>query len=113
MHHPLAYLAWRKLLHDKLPEGQVRAATLATQRRIFADPSNFNADGFLTIGFARHQPSLGDIYSNAGSMYITAESLLALGLPDHDSYWTAPPRHWTTQRAYSEQDFSKDYYIEL
>ncbi|KAK0349966.1 hypothetical protein LTR94_030937, partial [Friedmanniomyces endolithicus] len=56
VHQPLAYLAWRKLLHAKLPEGQVRAATMATQRRIFADPSNFDADGFLTIGFARHQP---------------------------------------------------------
>ncbi|MBR2269332.1 DUF2264 domain-containing protein [Sphingobium sp.] len=111
VHQPLAYLAWRKLLHAKLPEGQVRAATMATQRRIFADPSNFDADGFLTIGFARHQPSLGDVYSNAGSMYITSESLLALGLPASDSYWTAPAQHWTMHKAYAGQDFPKDYYI--
>jgi len=109
-HQPLAYLAWRKLLHDKLPEGQVRAATMAAQRRIFADPSNFNADGFLTIGFARHQPSLGDVYSNAGSMYITSESLLALGLPVSDSYWTSPALPWTMRKAYGGQDFPKDYY---
>ena len=111
VHQPLAYLAWRKLLHAKLPEGQVRAATMATQRRIFADPSNFDADGFLTIGFARHQPSLGDVYSNAGSMYITSESLLALGLPASDSYWTAPAQPWTMRKAYAGQDFPKDYYI--
>lgn len=111
VHQPLAYLAWRKLLHAKLPEGQVRAATMATQRRIFADPSNFDADGILTIGFARHQPSLGDVYSNAGSMYITSESLLALGLPASDSYWTAPAQHWTMHKAYAGQDFPKDYYI--
>lgn len=111
VHQPLAYLAWRKLLHAKLPEGQVRAATMATQRRIFANPSNFDADGFLTIGFARHQPSLGDVYSNAGSMYITSESLLALGLPASDSYWTAPAQHWTMHKAYAGQDFPKDYYI--
>lgn len=111
VHQPLAYLAWRKLLHAKLPEGQVRAATMATQRRIFADPSNFDADGFLTIGFARHQPSLGDVYSNAGSMYITSESLLALGLPASDSYWTAPAQPWTMRKAYAVQDFPKDYYI--
>lgn len=111
VHQPLAYLAWRKLLNDKLPEGQVRAATMATQRKIFADPSNFDADGYLTIGFARHQPSLGDVYSNAGSMYITSESLLALGLPPSDSYWTSPAETWTMKKAYDEQDFPKDYYI--
>ncbi|NWK95869.1 hypothetical protein DM806_09300 [Sphingobium lactosutens] len=113
VHQPLAYLAWRKLLHEKLPEGQVRAATLATQRRIFADPSNFNADGFLTIGFAQHQPSLGDVYSNAGSMYITAESLLALGLPADDSYWTAPAQPWTMRKAYGGENFPKDYYVDF
>lgn len=112
VHQPLAYLAWKKLLHAKLPEGQVRAATLATQRRIFADPSNFDAKGFLTIGFARHQPTLGDVYSNAGSMYIAAESLLALGLPSGDSYWQAEGQLWTMPKAYGGMDFPKDYYIE-
>lgn len=111
VHQPLAYLAWRKLLNDKLPEGQVRAATMATQRKIFADPSNFTTDGFLTIGFARHQPSLGDVYSNAGSMYITSESLLALGLPKSDSYWLAQSQPWTMRKAYGGQEFAKDYYI--
>lgn len=111
VHQPLAYLAWRKLLNDKLPEGQVRAATMATQRKMFADPSNFDADGYLTIGFARHQPSLGDVYSNAGSMYITSESLLALGLPSSNRYWISPAEPWTMKKAYDGHDFPKDYYI--
>lgn len=109
-HQPLGYLAWKKLLPEKLPEGQVRAATLATQRRVFADPSNFDMQGFLTIGFTRHQPSLADVYSNAGSMYVAAASLLALGLPADDNYWTAPPQPWTMAKAYGGQDFPKDYY---
>jgi hypothetical protein len=111
VHQPLAFLAWRKLLNGKLPEGQVRAATMATQRKTFNDPSNFTSDGFLTIGFARHQPSLGDVYSNAGSMYITSESLLALGLPTSDSYWSTQSHPWTMRKAYQGQEFSKDYYI--
>ena len=110
-HQPLGLLAWRKKLPAKLPEGQARAATMAAQRRVFGDASNFNADGFLTIGFARHQPSLGDPYSNAGSMYIAAESLIALGLPANDSYWTTPALPWTMRLAYSGQDFPKDYYV--
>jgi len=111
-HQPLGLLAWRKKLPAKLPEGQARAATMAAQRRVFADPSNFDANSFLTIGFTRHQPSLGDVYSNAGSMYIASESLLALGLPASDSYWTAPPQPWTMRLAFSGQDFPKDYYVD-
>src|SRR5688572_2086079 len=111
-HQPLGLLAWRKKLPAKVPEGQARAATMAAQRRVFADPSNFDANSFLTIGFTRHQPSLGDIYSNAGSMYIASESLIALGLPANDSYWTAPPQPWTLRLAFSGQDFPKDYYVD-
>jgi hypothetical protein len=109
---PLGLLAWRKRLPQSLPEGQVRAATLAAQRAIFRFPSNFDDKGFLTIGFAGHQPKLGDWYSNAGSMYIAAESLIALGLPAGDSYWTSPALPWTSKKAFSGQEFPKDYYVE-
>ncbi|WP_037488484.1 DUF2264 domain-containing protein [Sphingomonas phyllosphaerae] len=112
VHQPLGHLAWRGQLPDTLPPGQVRAATMAAQRRVFADPSNFNADGFLTIGFARHQPTLGDVYSNAGSMYIASESLIALGLPADHAYWTAAPQPWTMRRAFDGQDFRKDYAVD-
>lgn len=109
---PLGLLAWRKKLPKSLPQGQVRSATLAAQRAIFRNPSNFNAKGYLTIGFAGHQPTLGDIYSNAGSMYIAAESLIALGLPATDSYWTAPAMSWTTRKAFGGEPFPKDYYVD-
>lgn len=112
VHQPLGLLAWRHLLPESLPVGQVRAATVAAQRRIFADPSNFDAQGFLTIGFTRHQPTLGDWYSNAGSMYLASESLLALGLPADDPYWTAPSLGWTMRLAYAGRDFPKGYYAD-
>jgi hypothetical protein len=109
---PLGLLAWRKRLPKSLPEGQVRAATLAAQRAIFGNPSNFDKDGYLTIGFAGHQPGLGDIYSNSGSMYIASESLIALGLPPGDDYWTAPALPWTSRKAFAGQNFPKDYYVD-
>lgn len=109
---PLGLLAWRKRLPATLPEGQVRAATLAAQRAVFRFPSNFDEQSFLTIGFAGHQPKLGDWYSNAGSMYITAASLMALGLPAADSYWTSPALPWTSKKAFSGQEFPKDYYVD-
>lgn len=109
---PLGLLAWRKRLPKSLPEGQARAATLAAQRAIFGNPSNFDNNGYLTIGFAGHQPSLGDIYSNSGSMYIASESLIALGLPPGDDYWTAPALPWTSRKAFAGQKFPKDYYVD-
>jgi hypothetical protein len=108
-HQVLGVLALRDWLPKSLSPGRVRAATVAAQRRVFADPSNFDARGFLTIGFTRAQPSLGDWYSNAGSMYIASESLVALGLPANAPYWTAPGEPWTMRLAYSGQDFPKDY----
>jgi len=109
---PLGLLAWRKRLPKTLPEGQVRAATLAAQRAVFRFPGNFDAKGYLTIGFTGHQPALADWYSNAGSMYLAAESLIALGLPADDSFWSTPALPWTAKRAFAGEAFSKDYYVE-
>ncbi|WP_443749981.1 DUF2264 domain-containing protein [Asticcacaulis solisilvae] len=109
---PLGLLAWRKALPPTLPEGQVRAATLAAQRRVFADPSNFDARGYLTIGFAGRRPEIADVYSNAGSMYIVSESFLALGLPADDTFWTSPALPWTAKKAFSNAPFPRDHYVE-
>jgi hypothetical protein len=84
---------------------------VAAQRRMFADPSNFNEQGFLTLGFARHQPSLANIYSNGGSMYIASESLLSLGRAADDAYWSGASLPWTTRLAYSGGEFPQDNYV--
>jgi hypothetical protein len=109
---PLGLLAWRKWLPETLPVGQARAATIAAQRAVFANPTNFDDKGYLTIGFCGHQPTLADWYSNAGSMYLASLSLLALGLPSDDPYWTVAPQAWTSKRAYSGAKFAKDYYVD-
>jgi hypothetical protein len=108
---PLALLAWKKQLPESLPEGQVRAALMAVHRAIFTNPTNFKG-GFLTIGFAGARPEIGDSYSNNGSMYITSESFLALGLPATDSFWTSPAQDWTARRAFANQPFKKDYAVD-
>ena len=106
---PLALLVLRKQLPEKLTEGQVRAALVAVHQRIFSNPTNFNEDGFLTIGFAGHQPELGDSYSNNGSMYLTSESFLPLGLPANASFWTVKSEDWTAKKAFRNDRFNKDY----
>lgn len=106
---PLALLALRKQLPQSLPEGQIRAAMHAVHQAVWNAPSNFTKDGYLTIGFVGHQPELGDWYSNNGSMYIASASLLPLGLPPTDSYWTAPAQDWTQKKAFAGARFPKDY----
>jgi hypothetical protein len=110
---PLALLAWRKQLSKKMTEGQVRAALVAAHKAVFSEPSNFTSDGFLTIGFVGHHPSLADWYSNNGSMYITTESFLALGLPASDSFWTTPAEPWTQKLAFAGKAFPKDYAVDF
>ncbi|WP_206244924.1 DUF2264 domain-containing protein [Novosphingobium terrae] len=109
---PLGLLALRKRLPALLPEGKARSALLAAQRRIFSNPGNFNAEGYLTLGFCGHQPMLADVYSNSGSMYLASLSLLPLGLGASDSFWTSPAQPWTQKLAYAGQPFAKDHYME-
>ena len=109
---PLALLAWKKKLPETLPEGQVRAALMAVHRAIFTNPTNFTKDGFLTIVFAGARPEIGDRYSNNGSMYITSEGFLALGLPASDSFWTSPAQDWTAKRAFANDLFARDYAVD-
>ncbi|MET0982805.1 MAG: DUF2264 domain-containing protein [Telluria sp.] len=109
---PLALLALRKQLPKSLPEGQVRGALHAVHKAVWSAPGNFTEDGFLTIGFVGRQGTLGDWYSNNGSMYITSSSFLALGLPATDSYWTSPAQEWTQQKAFGGGSFPKDYPVD-
>lgn len=76
-------------------------------KRLFAVDGNFNEKGFLQLGFAGHQTGLADWYSNNGSMYITSEVFLPLGLPASHSFWTAKPQDWTSKRHGVDMNFPK------
>ncbi len=103
-------------LLGQLPEGigpgQVRAALTAVIRRMFSAPGVFDTDGWLTLGFAGHQPNIADYYSNAGSMYICSLGFNALGLPASDPFWTVPAEDWTAKKAWAGQPFKKDYAVD-
>ena len=108
---PLSMLCWKEMLPEELPEGQVRNALTCVMKRLFAVDGNFNEKGFLQLGFAGHQTGLADWYSNNGSMYITSEVFLPLGLPANHSFWTAKPQDWTSKKAWSGHEFPKDHAI--
>ncbi|MCC8172945.1 MAG: DUF2264 domain-containing protein [Odoribacter sp.] len=107
---PLALSAWKYGLPKDMTNGQVRSALTAVMKRMFSMEGNFNEGGFLQLGFVGHQPNLADYYTNNGSLYITSLVFLPLGLPADDEFWTAPAEKWTSQKAWSGEQFPKDYH---
>lgn len=105
---PLSLLAWQEKLPTELPEGQVRYAITSVMKRMFASNKNFNESGFLALGFTGHQPGIADVYTNNGSLYLTAQVFLPLGLPADHSFWTSESKDWTSKRAWNEAGFEKD-----
>lgn len=106
---PLALMAWQHTLPDELTPAQTRNALSLATHRLFDNADNFNAAGFLTIGFCGHQPDAADWYTNNGSLYMTSLSLLPLGLPADDPFWTDPDEPTTQQKAWGGRPFPKDH----
>ena len=71
----------------KLPENLnycgVRNALTKVLTNMLNSKGNSNEGGYLTLGFAGHQPYISNSYSNNGSSYIASLVLLVLGLPSN------------------------------
>ena len=106
---PLALLSLRGWLPKELPAGHVRAAMTAVIQRMFGDNRNFNAEGYLTLGFNGSQPNISDWYTNNGSLYLASLAFLPLGLPADAPFWTDAPQPWTSKKAWGGEDFPKDH----
>ena len=106
---PLALLSLRGWLPKELPAGQVRAAMTAVIQRMFGENRNFNAEGYLTLGFNGSQPNISDWYTNNGSLYLASLAFLPLGLPADAPFWTDAPQLWTSKKAWGGEDFPKDH----
>ena len=107
--HLLAQLSLMRQLPAELKPSQVRSAMTAVIRRMIEAPGTFDKDGWLTIGFCGHQPSLGERYISTGSLYLCAVGLLPLGLPAVDDFWSGPQTDWTAKRLWSGQDMAADH----
>jgi hypothetical protein len=88
--------------------GQVRNALTAVLRRQLEAPGTFDGGGWLSIGLAGHQPSIGETYISTGSLYLAANALLPLGLRKAAAFWSDPDLPWTSMRAWSGDDLPAD-----
>ncbi len=102
-------------LEHQLPEGLapagVRAALTAVVRRMIEAPGTLDAEGWLTLGVAGHQPAQAEGYISTGSLYLCAVGLLHLGLPPNDPFWTEPDQPWTQKRLWSGENLPADHAI--
>ncbi len=108
----LADVALRHALPEDLSPEQVRCALAATIHRTLTPSGTFDAQGWLRIGLAGHQPALGESYISTGSLYLCANAFLPLGLPPDDRFWSAPDAPWSSQKLWSGEDMPNDHAVD-
>ena len=109
--HALADAALMHILPANVSPAQVRCALTAVIQRQLALPHTFDDNGWLRIGYTSRQIHMAEEYINTGSIYLCTAAFLPLGLPADDPFWAAPPRDWTTKRAWNGQDVGTDHAI--
>lgn len=109
--HHLATMSLRRELPGGLVPAQVRGALAAVIHRTLGAPNTFDAGGWLRIGLAGHQPSLGESYISTGSLYLCTFAFLPLGLSPADPFWSAPAADWTTRKLWAGAELRADHAI--
>jgi hypothetical protein len=105
----LALMALRDELSEKVTPAQVRGALSAVIQRTLGAPDTFDAQGWLQVGLAGHQPGLAEPYISTGSLYLCAAGFLPLGLPASHAFWSSPPAPWTQVKVWSGQNLPADH----
>lgn len=107
----LAQTALMRQLPQWIKPAQVRCALTKVFGNMYSGNQNFDANGWLVLGFNGHQPMMADVYTSTGSLYMATLGFLALGLPAADEFWAAPTADWTAKKAWEGQDTKKDYRV--
>ncbi len=97
----LALAALRGLLSKEVSPAQARGALTAVMRRTLEAPGTWDANGWLRIGLAGHQPGLGETYISTGSLYLCSVALLPLGLPPSHAFWSGAAEPTTWEKTWS------------
>lgn len=106
--HALAQAALLHQLPSTVSPAQVRCALTAVIQRQFQSADNFDANGWLRVGFTGNQLTMSEAYINTGSVYLCTVGLLPLGLPATDSFWKDPYCEWTNAKAWSGKSVKAD-----
>ncbi|RKE43371.1 DUF2264 domain-containing protein [Sphingobacterium detergens] len=105
----LSKIAYMHELDKGIEPAQVRCALYTVIKRQIEMPGTFNSSGWLNIGFAGHQPEVGETYVSTGSEYLCSEAFIILGLPSNDPLWTAADASWTAKKAWNGETMIIDH----
>ena len=105
----LAQIALRRALPDGVDAGPGPGRAVGRDDPHPRRAGTFDANGWLRIGLAGHQPGVGERYISTGSLYLCATAFLPLGLPPDDPFWTRPAQPWTARLAWSGAPFPIDH----
>ncbi|TWI80578.1 hypothetical protein IQ13_3257 [Lacibacter cauensis] len=108
----LAQVALMEKLPAHVAQAQVRGALTAVIDKMFTGNQNFDANGWLVLGFNGHQPAIADQYTSTGSLYLCTLGFLPLGLPASHPFWTDAAAEWTGKKAWKGEPVKKDYKVE-
>ncbi|MFT3901734.1 MAG: DUF2264 domain-containing protein [Niabella sp.] len=108
----LAQVALMEKLPKHIKPAQVRCALTSVFHNMYDGNQNFDANGWLVLGFNGHQPMIADQYTSTGSLYIATLGFLTLGLPATNPFWSDPAADWTTKKAWKGLPIKKDYKVE-
>ena len=105
----LGQIALMKELPAPIKPAQVRCALTAVLNRQMLTAGTFDEQGWLRVGFAGHQPNIGETYISTGSCYLCTTGLLPLGLPPDDPFWSEADVAWTAKRIWTGENLSPDH----
>jgi hypothetical protein len=108
----LAQVALMQQLPGYIQPAQVRCALTSVMHNLYDGNQNFDANGWLVLGFNGHQPEVADTYTSTGSLYMATLGFLTLGLPPENAFWSAPAAAWTSVKAWKGGQIKKDYKVE-
>lgn len=104
----LSDAAYRHLLPETVSPAQARCGMTEVIRRQISAPGTFDGNGWLTVGFCGHQPSIGERYISTGSLYLCSAAFIALGLDAGDAFWADPAQDWTQKKVWNGTDIRCD-----
>lgn len=108
----LAQAALLNQFPAKISPAQIRCGLTALIQRTFAVCNNYDANGWLVLGFCGSQAMVADTYTSTGSLYLATLGFLPLGLPANHPFWTDPAEDWTQKKAWNGDAFKKDYRVD-
>jgi hypothetical protein len=107
--HVLAQASLLKLLPKSISASQVRCGLNAVLNRQMECLTNFDSNGFMTVGFNGKQEKMAETYVSSGSPYHCSTIFLPLGLKKKESFWTDEDQMWTALKAFNGVEFKVDH----